>query len=146
MVADAAAGKMPAYGDTGLNIVHVDDVATGHLLAWRKGKIGERYVIGGANLSLAEILHQIAVICSRKPPTIKVPQSLVLPIAFLAEGWTRLTGGDQPFVSVDSVKMARKKMYFSSAKAERVLGYKYRSAQVAFNDAVGWFRENGYLS
>ncbi len=146
MVVDAAAGKMPAYVDTGLNIVHVDDVATGHLLAWRKGKIGERYVIGGENLSLAEILHQIAGICSRKPPTIKVPQSLVLPIAFLAEGWTRLTGGDQPFVSVDSVKMARKKMYFSSAKAERVLGYKYRSAQVAFNDAVVWFRENGYLS
>ena len=146
MIAEAAAGRMPAFVDTGLNVAHVDDVAAGHLLAWRKGKIGARYVLGGDNMSLAEILKEIAQICGRKPPTIRIPHGAIMPIAHIAELWTRLTGGSEPFVTVDGVKMARKKMYFASDKAKRDLGYQSRPAREAFVDAVAWFRENGYLS
>ena len=146
MVAEAAAGRMPAFVDTGLNVVHVDDVAAGHLLAWRKGITGERYVLGGDNMTLAEILREIAQICGRKPPTIRIPHGAIMPIAHLAELWTRLTGGSEPFVTVDGVKMARKKMYFSSDKAKRDLGYRARPAHEALVDAVAWFRENEYLS
>lgn len=146
MIVEAAAGRMPAFVDTGLNVVHVDDVAAGHLLAWRKGVIGERYVLGGENMLLADILAAIATICGRKPPTIRIPHDLILPIAYVAEAWTRLTGGSEPFVTVDGIKMARKKMFFSSAKAEHHLGYGARPVSEAFSDAVTWFREKGYLS
>jgi dihydroflavonol-4-reductase len=146
MITEAASGRMPAFVDTGLNVVHVDDVAAGHLLAWRKGVIGERYVLGGEDMSLAEILGEIARICGRKPPTIKIPHGMIMPIAHFAELWTRMTGGSEPFVTVDGVKLARKKMYFSSDKARRELGYQTRPAHDAFIDAVAWFRENGYLS
>jgi len=146
MIAEAAAGRMPAFVDTGLNVAHVDDVAAGHLLAWRKGQIGERYVLGGHNMTLAEILKEIAQICGRKPPTIRIPHGAIMPIAHISELWTRLTGGSEPFVTVDGVRMARKKMYFFSDKAKRDLGYQARPAHEAFVDAVAWFRENGYLS
>jgi len=146
MIAEAAVGRMPAFVDTGLNVVHVDDVAAGHLLAWRKGVIGERYVLGGENMSLAQILQEIARICGRKPPSVRIPHAAVMPIAHLAEMWTRLAGGTEPFVTVDGIKMARKKMYFSSAKAMGELGYQARPAHDAFVDAVAWFRDNGYLS
>lgn len=146
MIVEAAAGRMPAFVDTGLNVVHVDDVAAGHLLAWRKGVVGERYVLGGENMPLAEILGEIAGICGRKPPTIRIPHGAIMPIAHLAELWTRVTGGSEPFVTVDGVKMARKKMYFSSDKAIRELGYQIRPAHDAFVDAIAWFRERGYFS
>lgn len=146
MIVEAAAGRMPAFVDTGLNVVHVDDVAEGHLLAWKKGRIGARYIIGGENLTLAQILAEIAVLCGRKPPTVRIPRLAIMPIAVLAEGWTRLTGGDEPFVTIDGLKMAKKKMYFSSARAERDLGYTARPVREAFADAVCWFRENGYLA
>jgi dihydroflavonol-4-reductase len=146
MIVEAAAGRMPAFVDTGLNVVHVDDVAEGHLLAWKKGAIGERYIIGGENLTLAAILAEIATICGRKPPTIRIPRLAIMPIAVIAEGWTRLTGGDEPFVTIDGLRMAKKKMYYSSAKAERELGYHARPVSEAFADAVSWFRENGYLA
>jgi len=146
MIVEAAAGRMPAFVDTGLNVVHVDDVAEGHLLAWKKGAIGERYIIGGENLTLAAILAEIATICWRKPPTIRIPRLAIMPIAVIAEGWTRLTGGDEPFVTIDGLRMAKKKMYYSSAKAERELGYHARPVSEAFADAVSWFRENGYLA
>lgn len=146
MIVEAAAGRMPAFVDTGLNVVHVDDVAAGHLLAWRQGTVGERYVLGGENMKLAEILKEIAQICGRKPPTICIPHGAIMPIAHFAELWTRITGGTEPFVTVDGVRMARKKMYYSSEKASRDLGYRARPAHEAFADAVAWFRENGYLS
>lgn len=146
MIAEAASGRMPAFVDTGLNVVHVDDVAAGHVLAWRKGVEGERYVLGGENMALADILSDIAGICGRKPPTIRIPHGAIMPIAHLAEMWTRITGGSEPFVTVDGVKMARKKMYYSSDKAVRDLGYQARPARDAFVDAVAWFGENGYLS
>lgn len=145
MIVEAAAGRMPAFVDTGLNIVHVDDVAAGHLLAWRRGKIGERYVLGGYDMSLAEILGEIANICDRKPPRVSIPHGLIMPIAWLAEGWTRLTNGDEPFVTIDGIRMARKKMYFSSEKAKREIGYTARPAVEAIADAVAWFREHDYL-
>ncbi len=145
MIVEAAAGRMPAFVDTGLNVVHVDDVAAGHLLAWRKGEIGERYVLGGENMSLADILAAISILCGRKPPTIRIPHGLILPIAYMAEAWTRITGGSEPFVTVDGIKMARKTMYFSSSRAEQELGYSARPAVDAFRDAVAWFRGMGYL-
>ena len=145
MIVEAASGKMPAYVDTGLNVVHVDDVAEGHLLAFDKGKPGERYILGGENLSLKEILAAIADITGGKAPGLRIPHNLIMPVAVVAEAWTRLTGGGDPFVTVDGLRMAKKKMYYSHQKAARALGYAPRPATKALRDAVQWFRENGYL-
>lgn len=145
MIVEAAAGRMPAFVDTGLNIAHVDDVAAGHILAFDKGQIGERYILGGTDMELSEILAHIAHLMKRKPPTLKIPHNAILPIAYLAEAWTRITGGDDPFVLVDGVKMAKKKMFFSSAKAIRELGYQARPAGDALDDAVKWFQAEGYF-
>ena len=144
MIVEAAAGKMPAYVDTGLNVVHVDDVAEGHLLAYRHGALGERYLLGGENMTLEAILGAIATITGRSPPRVRLPHGLVLPIAFAAEVWARL-GGGEPFATVDGVRMARKRMFFTSAKAEAALGYRPRPALEALDDAVAWFGANGYL-
>ncbi|MEI6557995.1 MAG: hopanoid-associated sugar epimerase [Rhodospirillaceae bacterium] len=139
MIADAAAGRMPAYVDTGLNIVHVDDVAAGHLLAFAHGTVGERYILGGENLSLKAILTEIARITGRPPPSLSLPHGLIIPVAHIAELIARLTGGSDPMVTVDGLRMARKKMFFTSAKAERSLGYRFRPAAQALADAVAWF-------
>jgi dihydroflavonol-4-reductase len=139
MIRDAALGKMPAYVDTGLNLVHVDDVARGHLLAMEHGKIGERYILGGHDLSLKAILHKIAAITGRRPPLVKLPRAAIFPIAYLSEAWARATSGPEPQATVDGLKMSRKRMYFSSAKAVRDLRYSYRSVDEALADAVSWF-------
>ena len=144
IVLDAARGRTPAYIDTGLNIVHVDDVAAGHVLAFHRGRPGERYILGGENLPLREILVEITRLAGRAPPRIRLPHGVVLPIAYLAEGFARVTGKPTR-VTVDSVRMARKRMYFSSEKAARELGYRYRPAALAFADALEWFRAEGYL-
>ena len=146
MIVEAASGKMPAYVDTGLNIVHVDDVAEGHVLAFEKGIIGARYILGGDNIDLAQILTIVSRKMGRRPPTICLPHIAVMPIAYIVEGWARLFGGDDPFVTVDGVRMARKTMFFSSAKAERELDYTYRSSAEAINEAVSWFLDNGYVT
>ena len=146
MILDAAAGKMPAYVDTGLNVVHVDDVAAGHLLAFERGAVGERYILGGTDMSLRDILAEVARLTGRKPPSIRLPHNAVLPIAYLSEAWTRLRGRGEPLATVDGVRMSKKRMYFSSAKAERALGYRHRPAAEAIRDAVRWFRESGYLA
>jgi len=145
LIVEAASGRMPAYVETGLNIVHVDDVAEGHLAAYRLGEIGERYILGGDDLSLGDILAVLARVVGRKPPTIRIPHAAVLPIAWMAETWARLTAGSEPFVTLDGVRMARKRMYFSSGKAERVLGYRHRPAEQALADAVAWFRATGFV-
>ncbi len=142
MVLDAATGKMPAYLDTGLNIVHVDDVAEGHWLAWQRGAIAERYVLGGTDLTLRQILQQIAQLSGRAAPRVRLPHSLVLPMAYVAEAVARLTGGETR-ITVDGVRMARHRMFFSSAKAARALGYRWRAPELAFQDAIRWFRDNG---
>jgi dihydroflavonol-4-reductase len=144
LVLDAAAGRMPAYVDTGLNIVHVDDVAAGHLLAYERGTPGERYILGGQDLSLREILEMIARLEGRKPPRVRLPYGLVLPIAYVAEGFARITGR-RGRITLEGVRMSRKKMFFSSAKAARELGYRWRPPVQAFEDAIRWFRANGLL-
>jgi len=144
MILDAARGRMPAYVDTGLNIAHVDDVAAGHLLALEKGVIGERYILGGENMSLKDILSQVATIAGCKPPRIRLPHSAVLPLAWIAQEIARLSGTTQPIMTVDSVRMAKKRMFYSSARAERSLGYTHRAAFYALRDAVAWFRSHGY--
>ena len=144
IIVDMLAGRMPAYVDTGLNVVHVEDVAEGHWLAFQKGGIGQRYVLGGENLSLRDILHMIATVSNRPAPRIKLPHGVVLPIAWLAETMAHITGRE-PFATVDGVRMARKHMYFSSAKAQQDLGYVSRPARAAIEDAIRWFKESGYL-
>ncbi|MFI4868696.1 MAG: hopanoid-associated sugar epimerase [Steroidobacterales bacterium] len=138
LVLDAATGRMPAYVDTGLNIVHVDDVAAGHLLAYQHGRIGERYILGGTDLSLQRILSMIASASGRRAPRLRLPLGLVLPLAYAAEMAARITGRETR-ITVDGVRMARHRMYFSSAKAVRELGYRWRPAQQAIDDAVRWF-------
>jgi dihydroflavonol-4-reductase len=144
MIRDAAAGRVPAYIDTGLNMVHVDDVAEGHALALERGRIGERYVLGGENLLLKDILALVANVVGRRPPTIELPEALVWPAAWFMEGLARLTG-IQPMMTRDHIKMARHKMFYSSAKAMRELGYSPRPLRAAIEDAVAWFRANGML-
>lgn len=142
LIVEAAAGRMPAYVDTGLNVVHVEDVAEGHMLAYEKGRVGERYVLGGEDMTLSAILGEIAALTDRRPPKVKLPHGAVLPLAYAAEAWSRLTGGE-PFVTVDGVRMSRKQMFFSSAKARVELGYRPRPASEALKDAVAYFRERG---
>ena len=142
IVVEAANGKMPAFIDTGLNLVHVDDVARGHLLAWRRGGIGERYILGGQDVSLGTMLGTIARLVGRKPPTVQLPRTPLFPLAYAAEFAARFTGRE-PFVTLDGLRMARYRMFFSSAKAERELGYTARPYEEALADAVAWFRQAG---
>ena len=144
IVVDFVNGRMPAYVDTGLNLVHVDDCARGHLLAFERGKVGERYILGGENLSLRDILLNLGRITGRPAPGLRLPNRLLVPFAHVAEGWARLTGSETR-LTVDSLRMARKRMFFSSEKAARELGFSSRSAAEALTDAVSWFAENGYF-
>ncbi|HVY17582.1 MAG TPA: hopanoid-associated sugar epimerase [Rhodopila sp.] len=144
MILDAASGRVPAYIDTGLNIVHVDDVALGHALALEKGRVGERYVLGGENMLLKDILTLVAEVAHRRPPAIRLPEAVVWPAAFVLEKLAPVLG-ITPMMTRDHLKMARKKMFYSSAKAMAELGYQPRPARLAVIDAVAWFRENGML-
>ena len=144
IVVEAATGRMPAFVDTGLNLVHVDDVGAGHVAALRRGRVGERYILGGENLSLGQMLAEIARLAGRRPPTVKLPRALIYPIAYAAEGLARITKRE-PFVTVDGLRMAKYKMFFSSAKAERELSYHARPAAEALADAYRWFLDAGYL-
>ncbi len=143
IVLDTIRHRMPAYVDTGLNIVHVDDVAKGHLLAMDKGEIGERYILGGDNMTLASILEYICVSQGMSPPTIKLPHNLVLPIAWFMERIANITH-KEPRATVDSVKMSKKMMFFSSEKAKEKLGYQSRPGIEGFKDAIDWFNAENY--
>ncbi len=144
IVVEAANGKMPAYVDSGLNLVHVDDVAAGHLLAAEKGRIGERYILGGQDVSLGQILKDIALMVGRKPPTVELPVAPLFPLAWLAELGGRITG-KEPFLTLDSLRMSRHHMFYTSAKAERDLGYSARPYLEALRDAIEWFRAAGMI-
>ncbi len=145
IIIEAASGRMPAFVDTGLNLVHVDDVAAGHVAALNRGRIGERYILGGENLSLADLLARIAFLTGRRPPRLRLPRALVYPLAFAAESVARITRRE-PFVTLDGLRMAKYKMFFTSAKAQRELGYTSRPVDDALRDALQWFRAQGYLS
>jgi dihydroflavonol-4-reductase len=141
---DAAAGRMPAFVDTGLNLVHVDDVARGHLLALERGKPGERYILGGEDFTLERILAEVAQHVGRRPSTIRLPHWSVYPLAVAAEGLALVTRSE-PRVTLDGVRMSTKHMYFSSRKAERELGYQWRDPRVAIAAAIDWFKQHGYF-
>ena len=139
MILDAITGQMPAYVDTGLNIVHVEDVADGHLSAMDQGAIGERYILGAADMTLQEILSYIFSEIGQKPPTIKLPHNLILPVAWGMERIASVTG-KPPRVTVSGVQLAKKKMFFSHAKASEHLSYSPRPAEQALSDAIKWFQ------
>jgi dihydroflavonol-4-reductase len=145
IVVEAARGHMPAFVDTGLNVVHVDDVAEGHLLAMERGVIGGQYILGAENLTLAEILAAVAEIVHRPAPRVKIPHDVVMPVAWFAEFLANITGRE-PFVTRDGVRLARKRMFFSSDRAIATLGYRPRPAKAAIADAVSWFDQHGYLN
>ncbi|HZV92239.1 MAG TPA: hopanoid-associated sugar epimerase [Caldimonas sp.] len=144
MILDAARGRMPAYVDTGLDIVHVDDVAAGHLLAYERGVAGRRYVLGGENLTLRDILGRVARLSGRREPWLRLPHAAVLPMAWLAERWATV-GKGEPLVTLAGARLARHRMFFSHARAERELGYRARPAQQGIADALAWFEANGDL-
>jgi dihydroflavonol-4-reductase len=145
MIRDAALGRMPAFVDTGLNVVHVDDVAEGHWLAFERGRVGERYVLGGTDMNLREILAVIAEAAGRRAPRIQLPRRALFPLAYAVEGWARTVSRREPLFTVDGLRMAAKRMYFSSAKAKRELGYGPRPGSDGLVDAVRWLRETGVL-
>ena len=144
VILDAAAGRMPAYVDTGLNVVHVDDVARGHLLALRFGRRGERYILGGQDLSLREILQLVGEHTGRPASNVRLPHWAVYPIAAVGEAVALVTKRE-PRATLDGVRMSKKHMYFSSAKAERELGYRWRAPRLAIGAAVDWFKSHGYF-
>jgi dihydroflavonol-4-reductase len=146
IVRDAALGRIPAYVDTGLNVAHVDDVARGHLLAWAAGEIGRRYILGGENLSLRDILYLVARSCGRRPPRLRLPRRAIYPVAWASQWWARATNGPEPQATVDGLRMAAKKMFFESTRAETELGYHSRPAAEAIDDALAWLRAAGVIA
>src|ERR1700722_8102461 len=145
IIVEAASGRMPAFVDTGLNLAHVDDVAAGHIAALERGRIGERYILGGENVFLADMLADIARLVERRPPTLKLPRTLLYPIAYGAELLARV-GGVEPFITMDGLRMARHHMFFDDSKARRELGYVSRPYGEGLSAAIAWFRSHGYLT
>ena len=144
IIVEAALGRIPAFVDTGLNLVHVDDVAQGHLAALDRGKIGERYILGGQNVQFSEMLAVIANLIGRRPPRVRLPRSAIVPLALAAETVARFTGRE-PFVTMDALRMSKYRMFFTAAKAERDLGFTARPFTDALTDAIRWFRDAGHL-
>jgi len=145
IVLDTLCGRMPAYSDVGLNVVHVDDVAQGHILAYKHGKPGERYILGGENMTLLQILQTIDGITGKKTKRLYLPLKLMLPVAWMMEKIAMITD-IEPRATVDSIRMAKTRMFYSSEKAMRELGYQFRPAIEAIKDAVIWYQENGYCN
>jgi dihydroflavonol-4-reductase len=145
IIIEAAKGRIPAFLDTGLNLVHVDDVASGHLAALRHGKIGERYILGGQDVLFSQMLRDIAGLVGRRAARVRLPWRALIPVAFVAEAVANVTGRE-PFATLDGVYMAKYRMFFASTKAEQELGYRSRRYTEGIDDAVRWFRDAGYLS
>jgi dihydroflavonol-4-reductase len=144
IIVEAARGRVPGFLDTGLNLVHVDDVADGHIAALKHGRIGERYILGGENVLLADMLADIAELTGRRAPQWRIPRALVIPVAYAAEAAARFTGR-HPFTTRDGIRMAEHHMFFTAAKAERELSFKARPYRAALEDAICWFAAAGYL-
>ena len=145
MLVDFLKGRMPAYLETGLNLVHVKDVARGHLLAEEKGRVGEKYILGHENLSLSQILQMLGQISGRPAPKVKLPYVPVLALAYASEFWARHVSHGSPRLNVTAVRMAHKYMYFDSSKAMQELGYAPSPVRQALTEAVEWFREHHYV-
>lgn len=146
IIVDFLNKKFPAYVDTGLNLADVREVARGHLLAMEKAVPGERYILGGENLTLKQILDKLAQLTGLPSPTTKVPHAVAMGFAVLDEFFTGTLRGKEPRATVDAVRMGRKKMFASSAKAERELGYKVIPVQDALGRAIAWFQSHGYAA
>jgi len=144
IIIEAAAGRMPVYVDTGLNLVHVDDVAAGHLAALEKGRIGQSYILGGQDVLLGDLLREIARLVGRSPPRLRLPRRAIFPIAYGAEAIAHFTGRE-PFVTTTGLRLAKDRMFFTSSKAERELGYRARPYGEALAEAIAWFRQKGLL-
>lgn len=144
LVVEAASGRVPAFVDTGLNLVHVDDVAAGHIAALERGRIGERYILGGENVVLADLLGCVAELRGKRKPLMRIPRFAVYPIAVAAEAAAAFTERE-PFITLDGLRMSKHLMFFTSRKAERELGYAARPYQEGLRDAVRWFEDAGYL-
>ena len=145
IVVDFLKKKFPAYVDTGLNLVDVTECARGHVAALEKGRSGERYILGGENLTLKQILDKLAAITGLPSPKVRVPYVLALATGVVDELVTGRIRGREPRATIDAVRMGRKKMFASSSKAERELGYKIISVKDALSRAIHWFRTQGYL-
>ena len=144
IILDFLKGDMPAYVDTGLNLVDVRDTAEGHILAWERGRPGERYILGCENLTLAQILGKLEKITGRKAPRWRMPWVVALAAGAVSSGWAEISG-KPPRVPLDAVRMAHRKMFVTHAKAARELGYAPASVDGALERAVKWFRDNGYV-
>jgi dihydroflavonol-4-reductase len=144
VIVDFMKGRMPAYIETGMNIVDVDDVAAGHLLAMEKGRIGERYILGNKNLMLREVFEILSRLTGIKAPSMKLPRLAILPLAYLNLWIANLTG-QSPRIPLEGVKMAKYKMHYDCSKAIRELGIPQTSPEVALEKAVRWFRDHGYV-
>lgn len=143
IVVDYLRGAMPAFLDTGLNVVDAGDTAEGHLLAAERGKPGERYILGSENLTLEQIFERLERISGRKAPAVRIPYPVAYAAGVVSTAWAGLTGRE-PRAPLDGVRMARKKMFVSTAKARRELGFSPGPADGALRRAVEWFRANGY--
>ena len=146
IVVDFLKKKFPAYVDTGLNLVDVDECARGHVEAFEKGQSGERYILGGENLTLKQILDKLGAITGLPSPTIKVPYVVALATGVVDEVFTGRIMGKEPRATIDAVRMGKKKMFVTSAKAERELGWRQVTVDNALQRAVDWFRANGYAA
>jgi dihydroflavonol-4-reductase len=144
IIVEAARGRIPVFIDTGLNLVHVDDVASGHLAALHRGKIGERYILGGQDVLFSQMLRDISGLVGRRAPRVRLPWRALMPVAFVAEAMANVTGRE-PFATLDGVRMAKYRMFFASTKAEQELGYRPRPYAEGIEGALRWFRDAGYL-
>jgi dihydroflavonol-4-reductase len=144
IIVEAATGRIPGFVDTGLNLVHVDDVAEGHIAALRQGRIGERYILGGENVRFSDMLADIAAMVGRRAPRLRFPRGMMMPAAYIAEGMARVTGRE-PLLTRDGLRMAKYRMFFNAAKAERELGFRARPYREGLADAIKWFGQAGYL-
>jgi dihydroflavonol-4-reductase len=144
IIVDFMNGKMPAYVDTGLNLVAVEDAAAGHLLAAEKGRIGERYILGARNMTLKQILGALAAITGQSAPRVRIPHAVALAAGYADEFFSRLTGRE-PQIPVEGVKMSRHRMFVESDKAERELGYQPGAVEPALERAVRWYKDHGYV-
>ena len=144
ILVEAATGGIPAYVDTGLNLAHVDDVAAGHVAALLTGVAGRRYILGGQDVTLRDLLGEVARLVGRRPPQVRLPRGPLFPVAAIAERVARRTGRE-PLLTRDSLRMAGHRMFFSSARARAELGYRARPWQAAVADALDWFRAEGMI-